>query len=221
MILINSILNPDDLVFDIGCNMGDKIQDYLNHRCKVIGFDPQYECYNHCINRFNNVPDVKLENIALDEKEGTETMFIASYHTISSLSKDFVDTTSKTRFSDYNWNRSREVKVDTLDNMIHKYGNPQFIKIDVEGYELNVLKGLTQPINYISIEFTPELCYKTLDCIEYISKLNDDKSIFNYGYCSHNNFKYDNWVSKEEIINYLTSVKDYKNEFGDVYIKEI
>ena len=38
-------------------------------------------------------------------------------------------------------------------NIINEYGVPSFIKIDVEGYELSVLEGLTIPIECISVEF--------------------------------------------------------------------
>ena len=42
------------------------------------------------------------------------------------------------------------------DNMISRYGSPEFTKIDVEGYEFEVLNGLSQPIKTISFEFTSE-----------------------------------------------------------------
>jgi len=70
------------------------------------------------------------------------------------------------------------------------------------------------------IEFNPELCDVTLDCINYIDNLNG-KSLYNYGYRNEPEFKYDEWVSKDEIINYLKSVNDFKFEFGDVYCKKI
>ena len=56
---------------------------------------------------------------------------------LSSMSNRWIESTTQSgRFSSYNWNKSIDVKVDTLDNMLHKFGVPRFVKIDVEGMNL-------------------------------------------------------------------------------------
>jgi hypothetical protein len=137
------------------------------------------------------------------------------------MSQKFIEESKKERFQGYNWNNQRKVQTDTLNNMIEKYGTPKFIKIDIEGFELNALKGLTKPINFISVEFNPELCENTIECIEYIDSLNDGNTLFNYGYRNDEDFKYNEWISKEIIIEYLKSINDFKFEFGDVYCKKV
>jgi hypothetical protein len=58
--------------------------------------------------------------------------------------------------------------VTTLDALIAEYGRPSFCKIDVEGYELQVIEGLSQPIRTISFEYNvryldlAEACLKRL-----------------------------------------------------------
>jgi hypothetical protein len=77
-----------------------------------------------------------------------------------------------TRFKGEEWNETEQVVIDTLDNLIAKYGLPKFIKIDVEGFELDVLKGLTNPVPIISFEYaTPEHTVRLFECIEMIEKL--------------------------------------------------
>jgi FkbM family methyltransferase len=221
MKIFNNIISQEDLVFDVGSNIGDKSEIFLNLGANVVGFEPQHECYFYANSRFQNNPKYKGENLAIDTKQGVSVMYIASYHSISSMSQKFIEESKKERFQGYNWDNQREIQTNTLDNMIEKYGTPVFIKIDIEGYELNALKGLTKPISIISVEFNPELCENTIECIEYIDSLNESNTIFNYGYRNDEYFKYDEWVSKEIIIEYLRSVNDFKFEFGDVYCKKI
>jgi FkbM family methyltransferase len=209
-------INPGDLVFDVGCNIGDKAQTYLNMGAKVIGFEPQKKCANYAAFRFGDM-DFTMEPIALSNYKGNASLWESNAPTISSMSKQFIDTVKDGRFKEYSWGSEIKVNVDTLDNMIDKYGKPNYIKIDVEGYELNVLKGLTQPIPLISIEFTPELIENTLVCIEYLG----EGKMYNYGSQNNNYYTFDEWVDKETITKYLESLKDYKIEFGDVYIKTI
>ena len=59
------------------------------------------------------------------------------------MGEEIESTTLSGRFSSYNWVKSINVKVDTLDNILTKFGIPKFINIDVEGYELEVMEGLT------------------------------------------------------------------------------
>lgn len=87
--------------------------------------------------------------------------------------KDWIDAVKQERFKSYTWSAPVKIPITTLDKLIEKYGKPHFIKIDVEGYELEVLKGLTQAINWISFEYTvPEQTQKAIDCILQIQKFN-------------------------------------------------
>lgn len=218
--IFNEIIKIGDLVFDVGLNTGDKSNEFLNLGAKVVGFEPQIQCYNYAMNRLGDNGNFSAENIALDKSVGVGKIFISNAHTISSMSQEFITESSKERFSEYRWDEGIDINTDTLDNMISKYGTPKFIKIDVEGYEINVLGGLSKPIEYISIEFTPEICSKTLDCIEYVNNLNENKTLYNYRYRNDVEFKYNNWITREEMEDYLKSITDYKFEFGDVYMKK-
>ncbi len=211
---IITIINKGDLVFDVGCNAGDKAATYLDRGASVVGFEPQHDCANYCGRRFEGKKFV-VEQVALDEVKGQSILWKANAHTISSMSRDFIDTVKKERFKDYSWNEEVFINTETLDSMIVKYGKPHYIKIDVEGFELNVLKGLTCPIAYISIEFTPELVEKTIQCLDYLGQ----GKIYNYGSQNSTEFFFKDWIDKETLVKFLKDIKDYKVEFGDVYIK--
>jgi hypothetical protein len=74
---------------------------------------------------------------------GRQTLYINRHRTASSLVKDWQGESESTL----------DVPVTTLDDTISKLGVPQHCKIDVEGYELEVLKGLSQAIPTPSFEY--------------------------------------------------------------------
>lgn len=221
MNILDEIIKEGDLVFDVGCNMGGKSEKYLEMGASVIGVEPQPKCITKLKEKFDGNNNFKLEPVGLDIEKGIGFIYENIAHTISSMSLDFIHTTKDGRFKDYKWGTQIQIEVNTLDNLIRKHGTPKFIKIDVEGYEYEVLSGLTQPVNTLSIEFTPELCSKTVKCIEYVDRLNGGNSVFNYGSNEKEVFAFDEWVNKYDIIKFLESIDDYVVEFGDVYIKRV
>ena len=46
------------------------------------------------------------------------------------------------------------VPMTTLDALIGEFGIPDFVKVDVEGFEADVLRGLTKRIFYCRLSFT-------------------------------------------------------------------
>jgi FkbM family methyltransferase len=218
MNILKTILKDGYLVFDVGCNIGEKANYYLQLNTKVVGFEPQPKCVNALLKRFKDNDNIVIEPIGLDKEKGVSVIYEASHDTISSMSLDFINTVKKERFSGYNWGEKIDINIDTLDNMILKHGKPNYIKIDVEGYELNVLQGLTTPIDIISVEFTPELCQSSVDCVNYIESINGE-CVYNYGYREDLDFKFDTWLNKQDLLSYIESVKDFSFEFGDIYVK--
>ena len=96
---------------------------------------------------------------------------------MSTASEEWV---KDSRFADSFSNTTKiQVETITLDDLIKQYGEPRFIKIDVEGYELEVLQGLTTKQADICFEWVEERISKAKECCEYLSKLGYE----NFGYC--------------------------------------
>jgi len=75
-------------------------------------------------------------------------------------------------FKDCTWNKSFTVPTTTIDLLVSQFGVPDFCKIDVEGYELHVLKGMTKPIPYLCLSLLMSfLDEKTKPCLEYLHSL--------------------------------------------------
>lgn len=110
------------------------------------------------------------------------------------------------------------VEVTTLDALIKEFGMPSYIKIDVEGYELEVIKGLCSAIPLVSFEFTPELLDVTHECIACLAQLGDIECNYSLGESSFE-FNLPNWVTPMELGKELETIRDDITQFGDVFIR--
>lgn len=160
--------------------------------------------------------NVLIENIALGREEGEAVLYESDSHALSSMSAEYIKAVGRERFSANEWKRTAKVKVKTLDGLIENYGRPKFIKIDVEGYEMNVLSGLSTAVPYLSFEFTPELPDETARCVE---RLNEISDAYRYNYCLGEdlNFAMEHHVERATFITEVIPELSAQGNFGDVY----
>ena len=115
----------------------------------------------------------------------------------------------------YDGRRGELVPVTTLDALIARYGTPSFIKIDVEGYEYQVLRGLTRPVPLLSFEFAPEALDSTVKCLEHLQRLG--RIQLNYSLEESMQFASEEWMNVPRMTALLASLD--KRLFGDVYVR--
>jgi FkbM family methyltransferase len=199
------------LCFDVGANIGGKTEKFLSYGASVICIEPQLLCRTILESKFSTNDKVKIVKTSLGSSVGTSTIFISDEHTLSTMSSDFMVETTKQRFKNTVWGKEETVDVSTLDNMINLYGLPKYCKIDVEGYEVEILKGLSNKIKYISVEFVPELKQKTFECIDLIDKLGDYK--YNYIEEESEEFIFNDWVDNKTIIDSKLKSKGIYQKF--------
>lgn len=210
-------IQPGDVVFDVGANMGNRTKPFLALGAKVIAFEPQQKCADFLAEQLRGRSDFVLVRKALGSQPGHAQMLISDAHTLSTLSRDWVDATrSSGRFAQHDWQQTQEVEITTLDAAIAEYGKPSFIKIDVEGFEYEVLSGLSQPVAALSIEYASEFLPRTLQCIDHMEQL-ASKVVFQFAHGEDMVFAFDRWVDRDTLVDLLHQV-DTK-AFGDVYIR--
>lgn len=213
-------LSENSLFFDIGANYGNRIEPLINDNVKIIAVEPQMECVKFLKKKFGK-SIIVLQN-GVGEKMEIKLMYIASNANIlSSFSKEWIDSTKKSgRFKKISWDKTRKIEMITLDFLISTYGKPDFIKIDVEGYELEVLKGLTQSVEVLSLEYTvPERKEELKNCLNYLKKLPNSRLVFNYCITERMQFDLPNWVNYDEMIQIIDSEVFLNTQFGDIYVK--
>ena len=107
----------------------------------------------------------------------------------------------------------------TLDELIQEHGAPAFVKIDVEGYELHVLQGLTRPIGCVSFEFTPERFQTALECVEHLHRLGLRE--FNVSWAESFELALEAWAPPDRLAAVLGKYREDKVIFGDVYARNV
>ncbi len=210
----------DDIYIDVGANYGNRIEPLIGKGLKIIAVEPQLKCVEFLKRKYGN--KITIIPKGLGEIEESRTIYISNAHAITSFSKDWIKATQDSgRFSEYTWSQGQEVEMTTLDNLINTYGKPKFIKIDVEGFEYEVLKGLSQDIEFISFEYiVPERINSVFQCLDRISEIaNQNNVLFNYSKGESMEWALDEWILPYEMKKEVKLDRFIKSRFGDIYSK--
>jgi FkbM family methyltransferase len=212
----STVIQKSDLVFDVGANVGQRTAIFSDLARLVVAFEPQAECLRHLKSRFRFKRNVQLQPVALSDSEGEAVIFQSSSHTISSMSEEFVNTVAKTVFADDTWDQRATINTRTLDQMIALYGMPGFIKIDVEGFEINVLRGLSHPAPFLSFEFIPVAMNEVKKCLARLHEISED---YLYDYCLGEDLEFvlPAHVNYETFVNEIIPRLETAATFGDIY----
>jgi FkbM family methyltransferase len=208
-------VRPGDLCFDVGANLGNRTEILLALGARVICVEPQPLCVQKLKKRFGRNGRVVIVGAAVGEKEGAGELAVCEQEpTISTMSQRWQH---EGRFAGQNeWTKTIPVAVTTLDCLIARYGRPVFCKIDVEGFEVPVLKGLSQPIPALSFEFTREFFADAKACIDHLLSLGTVQ--FNASIGESMALLMETWVRPEALYAKLEAEAD-PLLWGDIYVK--
>jgi FkbM family methyltransferase len=216
--LYSEHIKEGSLCFDVGANLGSRIGVFLNLGAQVIAVEPQKGCVKYLNRKFKG----KIITLckAVGEKNDKQEIYISKYSsTLTSLSKEWIDEVRITRFKHVKWEKKEIIDVVSLDYLINEYGLPDFIKIDVEGYEFEVLKGLSKKIKAISFEYTlPEQKHKAINCLKLLQKIDSDY-FCNYSLEEEMKYKNSEFIKIDEMIEFIEMDKIQVPSVGDIYVK--
>jgi FkbM family methyltransferase len=206
-----NLIHSTNLCFDIGANIGTKSKTMIAIGAKVIAFEPQSSCHEQ-LSKIKN-SNFNFYPFAVGAKNEEKELHLSSYSEIATLSKQFIDNYSSEKVF---WINTEKVQVKSIDYLIDQFGLPDYCKIDVEGYELEIVHNLSHQIPMIELEFTEKFLSDTLQIIE---KLGSNYE-YNFNLNEQLKFQLKNWVKKNEIKSILTQLPKDKLH-GNLFCKII
>ncbi len=214
VVFLRALLPSGSLCFDVGANIGEKSEAMLDAGCRVVAFEPNPrvlpELHARCAHRAGWTSVAA----ALGSGPAIATLHARVFHSQSSLSAEWDGAVAATY----------DVPVITLNAAIARYGMPAFCKIDVEGWELEVLKGLTQSMPLLSFEFHLDErgIAKTSACLARLAALGP--AFVNLTPAESAHFHFTEWMPIDRFLTWFPGDLAQSlpgKRYGDIFVRHV
>ena len=206
------------LCFDIGAHAGNRIRCWRRLGARVVAVEPQQDFFRILHRLYGRDPSVTLLQCAVGRSAGEATLFISERHpTVTTLSSEWIQRMkTDPAFNEVEWSKSAPTEVTTLQGLIESYGLPEFIKIDVEGYEAEVLGGLSTAVSSLSFEYLPIVRHIALECVDRLSQLGEYR--YNWSTGESHQLRAREWLDTKAIGELITNLPE-RSASGDIYAR--
>jgi len=213
-------LGPGRLGFDLGAHVGNRVATWRALGARVIAVEPQADCLRVLQRLYGADTEVRIEAVAVGRECGRAPLFVDPRNlTVSTLSQSWLERRKVQRdLGRRDWHDAGEVEVVTLEALIARHGEPDFVKIDVEGAELDVLAGLQQPLRALSFEYLAADRDAACDCLARLESLGAYE--FNASPGESHRLLAERWVSAHALRQWLAALRDDVGS-GDIYARRI
>jgi FkbM family methyltransferase len=202
--LYGAHVGPGDLVFDVGAHLGDRSAAFSALGARVVAFEPQPDVRRWHSRLVGGRRGVIVRGEAVGRAPGTARLAVSHRTpTVSSLAERWRTALPEANpsFQNVHWEEMIEVPVTTLDALIGTYGLPRFCKIDVEGFEAEVLAGLSRPVSGLSFEFVAGALDVPVACVRRLGELGAYE--FNWVRGEERRYTSERWMGADEIVRWL------------------
>jgi FkbM family methyltransferase len=209
---------PGDVCFDLGAHVGNRVLAWRRLGARVVAVEPNPACVRLLRLFYGRDPRVAILKVAAARHAGTHRLHLSSRNpSVSTLSHAWAARVVRSRtFARVRWDRTLLVPAVTLDDLIARFGQPAFCKIDVEGSEADVMAGLSRPLRALSFEYVPAAIEVAVDCVRRLEAL----GAYEYNLSPGESLRWasERWLRAEAIVDRLGSIPA-EARAGDVYAR--
>ena len=168
-------LAPGDLAFDVGAHAGNRVRAFRRIGARVVAVEPQPDLVWVLERLYGRDAGVRIAPVGVGASAGRAILHRSTRTpTVSTLDAAWSAEVARDRsFRRVRWDAHLEVPLVTLDDLIARHGEPRFCKIDVEGFELEVLRGLSRPLAGLSFEHLPMAAGRAAHGVQRLADLGD------------------------------------------------
>jgi len=211
-----SWLPTSALCFDIGANIGEKSESLLRAGARVVSFEPNPLLISELSARLMGEENWTMVLAAIGSAPAILKFYVREIHGHSSLDEGGAQEWQGPLRGTYT------VPVVTLDSAIETFGVPYFCKIDVEGWELEVLNGLSNPVPIICFEFhlNPKDIEKTRRCLVRMREFGE--GFVNVIPAESCDFLFESWMTLEQFVGWFPGDLHQTlsaDLYGDIYVR--
>lgn len=203
--LYRSFVVPGELVFDVGAHLGDRTRAFASLGARVVALEPQPGVLAWLHRLVGGTPGVVVRGVAVGAEPGMAELVLSRRNpTVSTLADSWREGIAKNNrgFRGVEWEDTVRVPVTTLDELIREFGLPAFCKIDVEGFEAEVLAGLSHPLAGISVEFVAGALDVAVACVRRLEALGGTAGGYEFNAVSGEGrtFHFPSWQAGDDLI---------------------
>jgi len=221
--LYSPFVAPGTLVFDVGAHLGDRTRAFASLGARVVALEPQPRILAWLIRLAGRTPGVVVRGVAVGAEPGTAELAVSRRNpTVSTLADHWREGIARRNpgFRGVRWEETVEVPVTTLDELIREFGLPTFCKIDVEGFEAEVLAGLSHPLAGVSFEFVAGGLEVAVGCVRRLEELGGAVGGYEFNVVAGEGrtWHFPSWCDGDSLVAWLDEGADGLSS-GDVYAR--
>lgn len=214
---MRALVAPGALAFDIGAHAGNRTLALAKAGARVVAVEPQ-PAFRRVLEKIASGRPIDVRSEAVGRTEGSARLKISRRHpTLSSTLPDWPGRIGRTPgFESVRWDEEIDVPMVTLDGLILRYGRPDFVKIDVEGSEAEILEGLSQALPLVAFEYLPAAMDIAERCLDRLAQLGSYECNLVVG--ERQRFHLHDWMPLADFRQTLRSIS-LSGASGDVYAR--